>query len=423
MQIKNDLLHLWNNPPAELETKLTEPARWCINNLKAVSKIESKTALDKIVEVVKKVVKAIFSAIALIFTMPLALIALGVSRKIDFVKPALPSSYNKNGFEIDHQGSAQQDLATMSKDELNKDWKLLDKIGHVRIINLDKHKDRLKGALDNLKDVGLKADQVERFPAILGNNLPRTKTSRMDNNHRNYDPIKEKDKFENLQKRQTGCFMSHYTVIKEAKAAHDKAKQQFALIDGQIKLAEQSQKTDAEALKKLKSELNIAKGNIRKYSSVLVIEDDSRMGRQTGDFSFTLKHVGVVFRKVMMELSDDYDMFFFAAKELRGCQASGKEWLRKIRDFHDLSCYVVHSRFYDKFLNQLKVIEDDSAGKLIAVDRELPKCFPKTNAKVFLSNPPLAMQGGCVSSITQDGTNDPLLQWHTWRWNYTVRVS
>jgi len=421
--IKSDILYLWNNPLDEFGSKCTKPARWCMRNLQTINQIEASTPGKKILERMEKIALAVFSAIALIFTLPIALIAM-VHLNITIKKTSSPTNYEKNGLELDHQASAQKDLSTMSQEELDNDWKILDKIGHVRVINLDMHPKRFDGAVANLQEVGLKKNQIERFSAILGDHLPVSKTSRMDNNHKGYDPVKEKEKFEKLQKRQTGCYMSHYTIIKEAKAAHDKAMVECQALESELKSLDvqlaanpKDVKLKAKVLEKTK-QVNTARENVRKYSSVLIVEDDNRMGRQTGDFKYSLKKVGLVFRKVMMDLPNDYHILFLVAYENKGSAVAGKKWIRKVNDFWDCNCYVVHSRFYQKYIDQLKKIDDDNAGKIRAVDRELPKCFPQNN--VYIANPPLAIQGGCISTITQGGNLDPFDQRHRERWNDVV---
>lgn len=110
----------------------------------------------------------------------------------------------------------------------------------------------------------------------------------------NYNLSKKRGrkKFKRQRQGEAGCYLSHLKVIKLAKKRFDKAnyKLQEAILAG-----------DNEAMQ-------AACTQARKYSSVMILEDDNGFGIVAKNKKkATLNKVGKLFRKAMAELPQDWD--------------------------------------------------------------------------------------------------------------------
>ncbi len=341
-------------------------------------------------------------------------------------------------FIIDHQDIAKNELKTMSSEEQNRDWHLLKYVGHTRLINLDRDLERLTPAYEHFAKIGLKKDDVERFSAILGKNLSSEIWNRFPDHHnpfmnkltKLFKKITKNTGFDRWHQAQAGCFMSHYKIIKEAKDNFEKAKTEYAnlqkeYLEFQSKTPSLDNDAQKEQIQVIKEKIEAAVEQIKKFSSVLVMEDDNRFGQviDSQRKETTLTNVGTVFRQVMQELPHDYDMLFFASivskkkkwgnmKDILGAKNTRKrlkhvtsERIVKLDYGHATNAYLVHSRFYDTLLNKLKKIEIPGQP-LKAVDVEIAELME--SSKTYLAVPPLAYQGGFLSSISQRDL--PLIQ-------------
>jgi len=414
----------------ETDPALVKPVRWCQRNIVNMFRITSETFIERTLEKVQKVFMGFISILALPVAYPLAFV--GVSIKL--IRGATTAPLQDSPFEINHQKLANENLKTKSKEVLDRDWNLSRYFGHVRVMNLpwdeesfqkitdpeerrkrvEDNKARWQIVTESLREVG--CNSYERFSSVVGINLPERLWRRMDHNYKNFDrstPEGQK-KFEGLSKGQTGCYMSHYRIVKEANENWEQAKADYAQIQSQIDTP--SNESD---LAVLNQKLVEAQERIKKYSSVLILEDDNRFGRVLDPVkkTYTLEKVGRVFHKAMSELPLNYEIFFLAACPSHLEAVAHTPHIRKFLDGVELNAYAVHSRFYKTLILQLEKIETEE-GPLTAVDKEIPKTMPE--AHVFMSAPPVAFQGGFKSSLSQDEKPEPFRQWMNGDWNNSL---
>ncbi len=336
-----------------------------------------------------------------------------------------------NPFIIDHQSLAIKELKEMGLEEQNRDYHLLKYVGHARIINLDRNPERLVGANENFAKIGVVSGEVVRFPAVLGKNLPREIWDRFPNPP-NYpldtpEKIAENDRW---HQGQAGCYMSHYRIIQEAKENHIQAKSDYEKIQQQlITFKKQNFFHTLPSIKaeihKLEQQLAEALERVKTFSSVLVMEDDNRFGRvlDKNKKQTTLENVGVVFRQVMRDLPDDFDILYLSAitsekkdwgnlKDIPAAENTrqrlkqvNNERIVKLDYGHATNAYIVHERFYDSLLNKLKVI-NLPGSPLKPVDVHIAELME--NSKTYLAVPPIAYQGGDLSNVSS--RNLPLIQ-------------
>ncbi len=361
------------------------------------------------------------------------------TRKLNSLKnisiKELPQDKKIDPFIIDHQSLAIKELKEMGLEEQNRDYHLLKYVGHARIINLDRDHLRLTGANEHFAKIGVAPGGVERFPAVLGRELPREIWDRFPNPP-NY-PLDTPEKIAGIDKwhqSQAGCYMSHYRIIQESKMNHTKAKDDYERIQQELTALKKQNPTYhlplgsahvKAKIHQLDQELAEALERIKRFSSVLVMEDDNRFGRVLDKVKkeTTLENVGVVFRQVMKELPDDFDMLFLASitseketwgkmKDIPGAKNT-RNRLKKIEnerivklDYgHATNAYIVHARFYDTLIEKLKII-DIPGQPLKAVDVLIAELME--NSKTYLAVPPIAYQGGDLSNVSSRDL--PLIQ-------------
>jgi UDP-N-acetylglucosamine:LPS N-acetylglucosamine transferase/GR25 family glycosyltransferase involved in LPS biosynthesis len=319
---------------------------------------------------------------------------------------ALPKS--KKGHLIEHQALAKTDLETMTNQEMDDDWKLDTYFGNIRVINLREQEEKYRICITNLQEIGLKEGDIERFNAIVGRDLPRELWDRMQSTL-----DRDTDK---LHQGQTGCYMSHYLVIKEAKARYDNAKKELK----EAKAALQGARGSGHGnLPDLERQLRLAEEKKRKYSSTLVIEDDNKFGRVTNAErkEFTLKNVGRVFREAMLHLPKDWDSILFSALEIGSkgrLRFDPKRRVKKLVYAYESNAYAISSKYYEKVIKALEKINNPQKS-LLPVDIELAKIMD-TN-KVYVATPPLAFQGGFESTIRAHGRKLPFVQRNIEQWD------
>jgi len=394
---------------------LVKPFRWCRWNITHLLDLRAPNRLGKVAELIKRVAMGVFSMGALTTTFPLAL--LGTTLKLISGKKEVVAV---NPLDIDHRAIALNELKTKSDEELDRNWNLNDYFGHIRLLNLDKDTERLQECTRSLNEVG--CHEFERFSAILGKNLPESQWKRMESNFLNHDVNTEegRKKLDKQHQGQTGCYMSHRGMIQEAKNRWEQAKGDAAHIQTEIV---DLKSRSANGTAGLQNELNAAEarlqeaqGRVKKYSSVLIVEDDNRFGRVLGDpkeRNYTVEKVGKVFRRVMAELPSDYDMFFMTSFALEKRNVHQCKWIQKFDYGYDLNAVAIHSRFYDTILDKLKKIDEEKVP-LRPVDVEYADLMEK--GKVFVASPPIAFQGGFVSNLTQVEQAEPFKQWSMGEW-------
>ncbi|MBA2727527.1 MAG: glycosyltransferase family 25 protein, partial [Parachlamydiaceae bacterium] len=194
---------------------------------------------------------------------------------------------------------ADSQLKTLENREINNNWHLGDFFGTIAVINLPTAKERLERITQELHQIGTKSFKV--FKAIDGrNDLDQAIWNKMYHNRERINTSTEEGllALEFVHKGEAGCYMSHYTLIKQVKEAFDSAM-------NNLELAKIN--SDFSAIRQAEKEL-------RQFSRVLVLEDDAGFGIIRGLKSKgSKKDVGRLFRKALKELPENWDMLYFIA--------------------------------------------------------------------------------------------------------------
>lgn len=273
---------------------------------------------------------------------------------------------------------AARQLASMSEEEMEKDLGLNAFFGSVYVIHLPQAEERLARLLDNFCQIGLK--DFVLFPACDGKELPRHITSKMFSlwASRDLKTMEGIRAFENQQNGEAGCFMSHYRVIKEVKAKFEEA----------LKAYENAQSAE-EAMERERE--------VRKYSSVLILEDDNAFGFLEEDKkTATLKGCGLFLRLALMEMPKQWHMLYFMAQSQFPSQFIGR-FLRRIYGTKGANAYAVHFSMYPKLAEHLGAIEDPSKKVIYPLDHQLSQLHP--DFLCLALTPSMAYQTPGFSSI------------------------
>lgn len=276
----------------------------------------------------------------------------------------------------------------------DQDLKLYDYFGTIVVINIENRQDRLSEITENLKKVGV--NEFEIFKAIDGRkNVSETLWNKMGLNWAGLDLSKEEGRaqFERQRRGETGCYLSHYYVIKQINTRFEKAKEDLALAKSKNdpKLIEEAQKS------------------LKKSSSVLILEDDNGFGIVGPDYtSATLVGVKELFKKAMEELPKDYDMFYFMTYAHPGRENKPySPHLAKVLGGYTANAYALNHTVYDKLEKVLAKIFLPEVLSVEPVDNVFASLHPTMNC--FAIVPSIAYQSPGMSVINGT-TNNYLFQ-------------
>ncbi|MCE5318696.1 MAG: hypothetical protein LLG04_15195, partial [Parachlamydia sp.] len=109
----------------------------------------------------------------------------------------------------------------------------------------------------------------------------------------------------------------------------------------------------------------------RKYSSVLIMEDDNGFGfvNRQNYKTATTAGLGRLLREAMTELPEDWDMLYFMVQSHQSLPYT--HHLRQLTWGTLMNAYVVSYRMYDAIIDHLKRIEDPKVTELKPVDVEV----------------------------------------------------
>lgn len=286
-------------------------------------------------------------------------------------------------YVIDHQKTAKEQLKSFSNNTLNNDWMIYDYFGCLYVINLERATDRLETITKDLHDIGV--EQFDIMPAVDGRvEVPEELWMKMTQNWARYDLSKKsgREKFKKQRQGETGCYLSHLKVIKLVKEKFDQANDniQNAILVG-----------DEEALQE-------AYTQARKYSSVLILEDDNAFGIVARNKrEATLNKVGKLFRKAMAELPKDWDMCYFMAWSRKPEQKISRHIVRLTQGLYN-NAYAVNHKFYSAAIAFLERIFDPEVAEVVPLDAALGLIHPDN--RCYAVTPALAFQREGVSDIT-----------------------
>lgn len=304
---------------------------------------------------------------------------------------------------IFHQKLAQQQLNTMPPDQLDNNWNINDFLGHVYVINLKKDTERLKSIRSNFDKIG--GCNFERFEATNGIELSENVWNRVDDNSWG---LPEGEKLNRQHMRQAGVFMSHYSVIKNANEKYLLAQKQLQESQASLTTAKTDQEIDV-----AKKNIEVAENQVREYSRILILEDDTGFGfvdktHANKPAVVNMKGAGVEFRKVMKELPENWDMLYLNAvdrfKWMKYIFPSHSERLNRLNAGLLANAIAINSKAYPTILNALSKIDNP---KLFfkPVDHE----YGYLNSLLVAITPkkPLAYQMAGCSTITDGEGFEP----------------
>lgn len=259
---------------------------------------------------------------------------------------------------IDHQKLAWEQLADMTDQELDADLSLDQFFGSIYVINLPHAKERLKRITRDLNAIGLKHFQV--WKATNGRNpeeVSETIWSKMTLNWRQLD-TSTPEGLKELQRQhqgEAGCFLSHYRLLCHVQNNFKKACKE---------LQEAHAKHDDAGIQS-------AATRARRYSSVLIMEDDNGFGfvNRRDCKTATIEGLGRLLRETMTELHADWDMLYFMVQSRHSLPFTPH--LRQLYWGTLMNAYVVSYRMYDDIIEHLKQIEDPEVIELQPVDVEV----------------------------------------------------
>lgn len=312
---------------------------------------------------------------------------------VDFIGPV---------HSIAHQKIAQAALSSMTSEEMDRNWKLDEIFGQVRFINLDGHTERLEGLFQSLKSIGLKKGLYSRYSGCIGTNLPKETYDRMRSNYKKIDASTESGRrqLDRQHMGQMGCYLSHYLLIKETASNYELAEKKLNALPWNASVEERRKAED----------------ELRKYSSILILEDDARFGRilpehiteldgGIGAYSdtFTHKGNGKIFYEAMKDLPENWDMLHFVTINIREPAKTSNKHLLQLKESMSLVAYAVSARMYPKLLKQLEKIETIPTCQVDAIDEEIVHL--QKNSHCYAIFPPLVGQG--TDSIINGVQSDP----------------
>jgi len=328
----------------------------------------------------------------------------------------------ESSLRIPHQVIATKQLNELPVTTLDTNWNLNDFFGHISVINLDdrtasatptKFKQRLEQIEADFNKIG--SVKFKRLRATHGaSELSQDVWSRVDDNSFNLSG----DELDRSHKAQAGCLMSHKRIIEEAFEKYQSAQKQ--LLQARSLLANNQNETDKNQALQL---IMTAEQTMKAYSSILILEDDSRFGfvnppdTQNPHATVEMCGAGVDFRHVMKELPEDWDMLYFNTAE---CGVT-REWLKgKPRPYSErlnlvdygllTNAIAINHHAYPIILKALRKIDDPNV-LYKPVDHEYAQLH--LSMKTFTPKRPLAYQAAGDSSISGGSSNDPWNgSWH-----------
>ncbi|HXF29780.1 MAG TPA: glycosyltransferase family 25 protein, partial [Chlamydiales bacterium] len=284
---------------------------------------------------------------------------------------------------IDHQSIAKEYLASKTASELDHDWKLNEFFGSVYVIHLPDAHERRQHIQSALHSIGVKNWQI--FPATNGRTeLKESIWRKMHLNWANID-ITTPDGLLRLERQfqgEAGCFMSHFRLIESVRACY-----RGAVFDLWVALLSDNSPA-----------IEVASQRAKKYSSVLVLEDDNGFGIVAADrLSATLENTGLYFFNAMNELPQDWQMLYLMS-QINNPSKKVSSHLARLGGALTLNAYAVNNTMYDAIYYRLRKIIDPTITKLHPVDGQYKALHSKHRCYGVV--PSIAYQDSNTSFIT-----------------------
>lgn len=279
---------------------------------------------------------------------------------------------------------AEEQLYTLSPEELDQDWQLLSFFGHIKVIG-KKDSPRYPFLILHMREVGLSEGDFELSPPI--SNAPKYIWSKVPGRI-----CQDPQAMQGI----AGCVLAHYELIQDTHKRYQKALKNFH--------------------RATPKELTATKAEVDRYSSVLIIEDNNAFGQLIEGVPY-LESVGVKLRQTLSELPEDWDMFYLLcmhsefggplAKQIPGCP-------RLLRATFGLTtkCFAVKCSAYEKLLQAYKKSLFHDA-ELLPADHIVASLH--TSLNVYIAREPLAYRFACPSLVgSAPGINVAENHWQPW---------
>ncbi len=292
---------------------------------------------------------------------------------------------------INQSEVANEELRELSSEELDSNWNLHNYFGHIKVITTNTESERFKRFEAEVKKIGQDLKNYKIVRGVNGSTLHHSIWTRMVRWQTEH--LLPEELVKRLQG-QTACFLSQYKAIKNT----------FQKFRSAVN------KLNSILAKKHVSPLALhrATKKVRKYSSLLIIEDNTGFGSVTGSHSADIKNFGTLFRKAMRELKPGWDLFYFMTMsdgELVSCN------LAKIHYGMTTKCYAINYTMYERILQALEIITMDNK-ELKPVDHEIASLHQSCNA--YASVPSLAYRFASESLVYSHMSNlnpAPIKNW------------
>lgn len=282
---------------------------------------------------------------------------------------------------------AKRHLATMSDEELDNDWKLNEFFGTIAIINLPNDIDRLKRVTEELKRIG--THEFEIFSAIDGRKtLDISIWDKLCHNRDNVDASTPEGQqaLDRLHQGEAGCYMSHFRLIQKINNTFNEALKELETVT----LTQNSQAIAA------------AKNLVRKFSRILILEDDNGFGIVNVKKTKSSKvGCGHILRQAIQDLPDNWDMLYLTCAAHEKSKAVAAHLYRLKRSVF-LNAYVINYTMYDSLIDTLKQIENPLVSHVLPVDKAISGIHYRYH--VYAVYPSIAFQYEGKSSINSTQT-------------------
>lgn len=253
---------------------------------------------------------------------------------------------------------AEMHLQSMSDEELDNDWRLDDFFGTIAVINLPQATQRLAKVTQELHAIGIWNFTI--FTGIDGRKVVDQTIWRKF--HSNRDRINSKTEegqraLDRLHQGEAGCYLSHYYLIKSIKETFDRA---------MLELNEAYASKDT-------MKIHEAEQKARKYSRLLILEDDAGFGIVNKDkVTVTKTGVGKYLRKALSQLPKKWDILYLVV-QAKQKSAKVAQNIRRLKESWSFVAYAINYTMYESLVNYLKKIEDPKVTSILPVDSEVSK--------------------------------------------------
>lgn len=242
---------------------------------------------------------------------------------------------------------AENDLATMTDQELDTNWKLNDYFGHVKVISSNPDSSRFQRCQREMQQIGLHTYEI--VPGVNGALLDPELWQRADNWDANDTDWQKQGRM--------GCLMAHYQAILDSAERWEKACQKKEALQA-------DPDPDVDQLQEIEQE-------IKTYSSLLMIEDNTGFGVVTGDQTATLLGCGRRWRQVAAALPAHWDMLYLVTMaDNWGPSVQISQELVRLRYGVLTKCYAIQAPFYRVVLDHFEKTFR-SLGTIAPVDHVL----------------------------------------------------